>query len=108
MAAFISGDRPFTEGNIISSILGHIFPYFSNSTFSPSPTSLPEESPFTELELDSAFSNLKKSEVPEPDGVDNNIIKLIYYADKKKILLRFFNTCLKHFCFPDVFKPGYI
>ncbi|GBM34236.1 hypothetical protein AVEN_60577-1 [Araneus ventricosus] len=102
MADLISGDRPVTETSSPPFLT-----IFSYSTFPPSPSSLLEESPFTEQELDSAFSNLKKGKAPGPDGVDNNIIKLIYYADKK-FLLSFFNKCLKHSCFPDILKVGII
>ncbi|CAL1297933.1 unnamed protein product [Larinioides sclopetarius] len=107
MADLISDDHPVTEVSIIYYILDHIFPRFSDSTFSSSPSSLPDELPFTEQKLDSAFSNLKKGKAPGPDGVDNNIIKLIYQADKN-FLLCFFNKCLKHSCFPDIFKVGTI
>ncbi|CAL1269232.1 unnamed protein product [Larinioides sclopetarius] len=107
MADLISDDHPVTEVSIISFILDHIFPPFSDFTFSSSPSGLPDELLFTEQELDSAFSNLKKGKAPGPDGVDNNIIKLIYQADKN-FLLCFFNKCLKHSCFPEIFKVGTI
>ncbi|KFM70000.1 Retrovirus-related Pol polyprotein from type-1 retrotransposable element R1, partial [Stegodyphus mimosarum] len=67
----------------------------------------PDDIPFTRKEMLQVVKSLNNAKAPGPDGINNQVLKLINKTSPE-ILLKFYNKCLAHHCFPDCFKIGQI
>jgi hypothetical protein len=80
------------DSHIMETIVATLFP--SHPERAATEFRLQEEIPlFSEEELDAAVLSTKNRKAPGPDGIPNEVLKMVYRQDPS-LLLRMYNSCL--------------
>lgn len=80
------------DPHVMENIVATLFP--NHSELAATEFRLQEEIPlFTEEELEVAVLSTKQRKAPGPDGITNEVLKLVYRQDPS-LLLRMYNSCL--------------